>query len=303
MERKNISIKTINDDVLYGFAWECEKPEGIVVIATGMEECAYRYDEFAKFLNANGYNVYSIDHYGQGENVVGKSELGVVPRSFFSKSVRILDDIAKKYAIKNKPIIVFGHSMGSFMIQDYIQRYSRRPTKAIIMGTNGKNAKLAYAFGYPLARLICKIKGEYKEAKLLKGLSVGSYAKSIKNRETDCDWLTYNKENVQKYIADPKCGHPSTNGFYRELLKGNHRLYKSKFMNKIRKDLPVLIISGADDPVGACGKGPKNLAKVYKKLGMTNVELKIYDNMRHEILNEDAKEVVYSDILKFIKGE
>lgn len=303
MERKNISIKTINNDVLYGFAWECEKPEGIVVIATGMEECAYRYDEFAKFLNANGYNVYSIDHYGQGENVVGKSELGVVPRSFFSKSVRILDDIVKKYAIKNKPIIVFGHSMGSFMIQDYIQRYSRRPTKAIIMGTNGKNAKLAYAFGYPLARLICKIKGEYKEAKLLKGLSVGAYAKSIKNRETDCDWLTYNKENVQKYIADPKCGHPSTNGFYRELLKGNHRLYKSKFMNKIRKDLPVLIISGADDPVGACGKGPKNLAKVYKKLGMTNVELKIYDNMRHEILNEDAKEVVYSDILKFIKGE
>ena len=303
MERKNISIKTINDDVLYGFAWECEKPEGIVVIATGMEECAYRYDGFAKFLNANGYNVYSIDHYGQGENVVGKSELGVVPRSFFSKSVRILDDIAKKYAIKNKPIIVFGHSMGSFMIQDYIQRYSRRPTKAIIMGTNGKNAKLAYAFGYPLARLICKIKGEYKEAKLLKGLSVGAYAKSIKNRETDCDWLTYNKENVQKYIADPKCGHPSTNGFYRELLKGNHRLYKSKFMNKIRKDLPVLIISGADDPVGACGKGPKNLARVYKKLGMTDVELKIYGNMRHEILNEDAKEVVYSDILKFIKGE
>lgn len=303
MERKTISIKTINNDVLYGFAWECEKPEGIVVIATGMEECAYRYDEFAKFLNANGYNVYSIDHYGQGENVVGMSELGVVPRSFFSKSVRILDDIAKKYAIKNKPIIVFGHSMGSFMIQDYIQRYSKRPTKAIIMGTNGKNAKLAYAFGYPLARLVCKMKGEYKEAKLLKGLSVGAYAKSIKDRETECDWLTYNKENVQKYIADPKCGHPSTNGFYRELLKGNHRLYKSKFMNKIRKDLPVLIISGADDPVGACGKGPANLAKVYKKLGMSNVELKIYEHMRHEILNEDAKEMVYNDILKFIKGE
>lgn len=302
MERKTISIKTINDDVLYGFAWECEKPEGIVVISTGMEECAYRYDEFAKFLNANGYNVYSIDHYGQGENVVGMSELGVVPRSFFSKSVRILDDIAKKYAIKNKPIIVFGHSMGSFMIQDYIQRYSKRPTKAIIMGTNGKNAKLAYAFGYPLARLVCKMKGEYKEAKLLKSLSVGAYAKSIKDRETDCDWLTYNKENVQKYIADPKCGHPSTNGFYRELLKGNHRLYKTKFMNKIRKDLPVLIISGVDDPVGVCGKGPTNLAKVYKKLGMTNVELKIYENMRHEILNEDAKEMVYDDILKFIKG-
>lgn len=302
MERKTISIKTVNNDILYGFSWECKSPEGIVIIATGMEECAYRYDDFAKFLNENNYNVYSIDYYGQGENVVGLSELGVVPRSFFSKSVRILDDIAKKYAIKDKPVIVFGHSMGSFIIQDYIQRYSKRATKAIIMGTNGKNAKLAYAFGYPLARLVCKLKGEYKTAKFLKSLAVGAYAKSVKNRKTDCDWLSYNKENVEKYIADPKCGHPSTNGFYRELLKGNHRLYKTKFLNKIRKDLPVFICAGADDPVGAFSKGPKNLANVYKKLGMTNVELKIYDHMRHEILNEDNRAEVYNDILKFIKG-
>ena len=301
MERKTISIKTVNNDTLYGFSWECEKPEGIGIIATGMEECAYRYDNFAKFLNENNYNVYSIDYYGQGENVVGQSELGVVPSSFFSKSVRILDDIAKKYAIKDKPIIMFGHSMGSFMIQDYIQRYSKRPTKAIIMGTNGKNAKLAYSFGYPLARLVCKLRGEYKTAKFLKSLAIGSYAKSVKNRETDCDWLSYNKENVKKYIEDPKCGHPSTNGFYRELLKGNHRLYKTKFLNKIRKDLPVFICSGADDPVGAFSKGPKNLANVYKKLGMTNVELKIYENMRHEILNENNCSEVYNDILKFIQ--
>lgn len=301
MGRNNISIKSVNGDILFGFSWECESPKGVVIVATGMEECAYRYDDFASFLNGKGYNVYCVDHYGQGENALELSQLGIVPRSFFSKSVRILDDIAKKYAIKNKPLIIFGHSMGSFIVQDYIQRYSARPTKAIIMGTNGNNAKLAYVFGYPLARLICRLKGEDKEAKFLKSLAVGGYEKSVKNRKTPCDWLSYNEENVNKYVEDPKCGHPSSNGFYRELLKGNHRLYKAKFLGKIRKDLPVLITSGKDDPVGAFGKGPTKLAKLYKKIGLSNVELKVYENMRHEILNEKDNVKVYNDILKFIE--
>ena len=301
MERQNISIKTVNGDHLFGFAWECEKPEGVVVIATGMEETSYRYDDFAKFLNKNGYNVYCIDHYGQGESVVEISQLGIVPRSFFSKCVRVLDDVAKKYAIKDKPFIIFGHSMGSFMVQDYIQRYNKRPSKAIIMGTNGPNAKLLFAMGYPLARLVAKLRGENKQAKFLANMAVGAYAKSVKNRKTDCDWLSYNEENVNRYLEDPKCGHPSSNGFYRELLKGNHRLYRKKFLAKINKDLPILVTSGIDDPVGAFGKGPTALVKLYHKLGIKNAELKLYDHMRHEILNEKDNKKVYNDILEFIK--
>ena len=301
MERKSISIKTVNGDTLRGFAWECAKPEGVVVIATGMEEASYRYDDFAKFLNNNGYNVYCVDHYGQGESVENESELGIVPRSFFSKCVRVLDDVAKKYAIKDKPLVIFGHSMGSFMVQDYIQRYNKRPTKAVIMGTNGPNAKVLFSMGYPLARLVAKLRGENKPAKFLAGMAVGAYAKSVKNRKTDVDWLSYNEENVQKYIADPKCGHGSSNGFYRELLKGNHRLYRKKFLEKINKDLPILVIAGKDDPVGANGKGPTSLVNLYYKLGVKNAELKLYDHMRHEILNEDDKLTVYNDILAFIK--
>ena len=301
MERKNISIKTVNGDHLFGFAWECEKPEGIVVIATGMEEASYRYDEFAQFLNKNNYNVYCIDHYGQGESVTSIDQLGIVPRSFFSKCVRVLDDVAKKYAIPGKPIIIFGHSMGSFMVQDYIQRYNKRASKAIIMGTNGPNAKLLFSMGYPLAKLVAKLRGENKEAKFLKNMAVGAYAKTVKNRKTDCDWLSYNEENVKRYIEDPKLGHPSSNGFYRELLKGNHRLYRKKFLAKIRKDLPILVISGQDDAVGAFGKGPTSLVNLYHKLGITGAELKLYEHMRHEILNEDDKLLVYNDILEFIK--
>ena len=301
MERRNISLKTVNGDHLFGFAWECKKPEGIVVIATGMEEASYRYDDFATFLVKNNYNVYCIDHYGQGESVSDVSQLGIVPQSFFSKSVRVLDDVAKKYTIPGKPVIIFGHSMGSFMVQDYIQRYNKRPTKAIIMGTNGPNAKVLFSMGYPLAKFVCKMKGENTEAKFLKNMAVGAYAKSVKNRTSDCDWLSYNQANVKAYLADPKCGHPSSNGFYRELLKGNHRLYRKKFLQKINKKLPILVIAGKDDPVGAYGKGPKSLYKLYKKIGVEGAELKIYENMRHEILNELEKEMVYKDILNFIK--
>lgn len=300
MDRKFIKIKSVNGDILRGYAWECENPEGTVFIVTGMEEHALRYDDFAKFLNEHNFNVYCIDNYGQGENVLDESELGIVPRSAFSKTVRIIDDLVKKYSIEKKPVIVLGHSMGSFLVQDYIQRYSKHATHAIIMGSNGKNAGISYKFGYPLARLVCKLRGEKRTAKFLKSLAVGAYTKSVKHRKTDCDWLSFNEENVKKYIADPKCGHPSSNGFYRELLKGNHRLYKTKFLQKVSSDIKIMIPAGEQDPVGAFGKGPKSLYEMYKKLGVKDVSLKLYKDMRHEILNETNKEIVYKDILEFI---
>lgn len=300
MKKSSICLKTVNDEVLLGFAWEVAKPKGCIFIATGMEEYADRYDPLASFFCENGYNVYSIDHYGQGENARSENELGIVPRSAFSKFVRAFDDLVKKYSIKGLPIIVFGHSMGSFIIQDYIQRYAKRPTKAIICGSNGNNAKFLYNVGYSLARFVCKVKGDEKKGKFLKSLAIGAYAKSVKHRETDCDWLSVDKDNVVKYMADPKCGKGSSNGFYRELLKGNHRLYKTKFLNKINKDLQILVTAGELDPVGAFGKGPKCLEKMYKKLGVKDVTLKLYPNMRHEICNETDKAMVYNDLLEFI---
>lgn len=301
MDKRLISIKTVNNDVLSGFAWETKEPKGCLFIVTGMEEYADRYDSFAKFFCENGYNVYSIDYYGQGENVKNESELGIVPRSAFSKFVRVLDDLVKKFAIKGLPVIVFGHSMGSFIVQDYIQRYANHATKAIICGSDGDESKLAYKFGYQLARLICKVRGETRKAKFLKSLAIGSYAKAIKHRETECDWLSYDKGNVERYIADPKCGSGSSNGFYRELLKGNHRLYKNKFLAKINKDLHILVTAGEEDPVGKCGKGPRRLEKMYKNLGVKDVSLKLYPNMRHEIHNEIGKEQVLKDFLEFIE--
>mgnify|MGYP003294638035 CR=1 FL=1 len=301
MKKKQISLKTVNGDILFGYSWEVEQPKGCIFIATGMEEYAGRYDSFASYFCENGYNVYSIDYYGQGSNVTNENDLGIVPTSAFSKFVRVLDDLVKKYSIKGLPVVVFGHSMGSFIVQDYIQRYANHLTKAIICGSDGDNSKGLYNLGYFIARVVCKFRGENKKGKFLRSLAIGSYAKAVKNRKTDSDWLSFNEENVNNYIADPLCGMGSSNGFYRELLKGNHRLYKTKFLNKINKDLQILVAAGEFDPVGHNGKGPKRLEKMYKELGVKDVTLKIYPNMRHEIHNENGKEQVLKDFLEFIE--
>lgn len=295
----NYSFITVNNDVLKGFQWKAENPKGNVIIATGMEEHSGRYDDFARFLNENGYNVICVDHYGQGENIEDLDKQGIVPSSFFSRSVKNIDDIVKVTKKNKLPTYLFSHSMGSFMVQDYIQRFATHVDKVILCGTNGPNANLLFKFGYRLAKLIVNDKNRDKKATKLEKLAIGSYSKAIPNRKTNSDWLSYNEENVRKYIEDPKCGVSATNGFYYEFLKGNARLFNKKFLSKISPDINIMIIGGEDDPVGAYGKGPRKLFEMYKKLGVKNVELKVYENMRHEILNEDNKLIVYQDIVNF----
>lgn len=300
MSREKITLTTVNEETMHGYAWKCEKAKANVVIVTGMEEYLLRYDDFANFLNSKGFNVFGIDHYGQGETAGEESKLGFVPKSFFSKSVRNVNDLVKKVKKESGlPTYIFAHSMGSFMAQDYVQRFTNGADKVVICGTNGPNGNGAYKLGYPLAKLVCKCKGEDKRAKFLASLAIGGYVKSVKHRKTDADWLSYNEKNNSDYIANPYCGYGSTNGFYRELLKGNRRLYNKKFMAKIRKDLPIFVIAGKEDAVGAKGKGPTKLVALYKKYGLTNVELKLYDHMRHEILNEPDHLTVYDDVVKF----
>lgn len=129
----------------------------------------------------------------------------------------------------------------------------------------------------------------------------GGFNKKIKNPRTEFDWLSVNTENVDKYIADPLCGYGPTNGFCLEFVKGMNRLHKKKFLKKISPDQEILIISGSDDPVTNYSKDVGKLEKMYKDLGVKRVETHIYQGLRHEILNEDSKEEVYKDIVKFFK--
>lgn len=302
MARELVRLMNHDNEERVGYAWTTgKKPKANVVIVTGMEEYALRYDDFANFLNKNGYDVYCFDHYGQGESAASIEEQGIVPARFFTKSVKNIDEVVALCKLSCVPTYIFSHSMGSFMTQDYIQRFSEHVDKVVICGSNGPNAKMSYMFGKLVARIITHKSNRNKKAKLMDKIVFGMYSKQIKNARTKFDWLSVNEENVDKYIKDPRTGYMSTNGFYYEFMKGCNRIYRMKFLAKINKKLPIFIIAGDKDPVGANGKGPKKLAELYKKLGIKHVSLKLYKGLRHEILNEKEKDTVYNDILEFFE--
>lgn len=299
MARNVIKVKNPFGDTLYGYSWTCSKPKANILIFTGMQEAAIRYDDFANFLNANHYDVYCLDHYGQGLNINKGENYGIWPTSGFSKTVKSFGQLALELSATGLDNYVFGHSMGSFMVQEYIQRYNRYVGKAIICGSDFASPALM-SFAYGISKIITPKRKYDFASKFLANIVTGAFAKAVPNRRTDFDWLSYNQENVDKYIADPLCGFTATGGFYREFLKGMRRICKKRFMKRVHKTIHLLVIAGEEDPVGHMGKGPTKLANRYKELGVRDVNLKLYPKMRHEILNETDHMKVYKDVLEFL---
>lgn len=300
-----ISLTLIDKSVAYGLCYQAEEKDeqlkGNIIILTGMEEHSSRYADFAAFLVNNHYNVYCIDHFGQGENVLSDmSNRGIWPTSGFRKMVVITDALVAKLRASLLPIYIFSHSMGSFMAQEYIQRYSGHVSKVVLCGSGSKNA--AAGIGFRLARIVGSGKNRNKDAKILKKLMFGGFNKHIENPKTEYDWLSVNEQNVANYIEDPLCGGPTKNCLCYELLKGLRRLYRKKFLKRIDKNINIFIISGSEDPVTNYGKSVGVLENMYKSYGVNNVSTKVYEGYRHEILNEDIKEEVYQDILNFFNN-
>lgn len=292
---KEISYKNRFGDTLFGNSWEIENPKKILMIVTGMAENSARYDDFAKFMNEAGFSVFCIDHYGQG---LGKNgELGNPGNDYFFKMQETVKDfILKLKSETNLEVYLFAHSMGSFVTQGYIEKFSNTINKVVLCGTNGRNPLVK--IGYVVSKLIVHKNNYNKKAGLLHKLSIGAYEKSVKDRDSNNDWISYNKENVKKYDTDPYSGYLPTNGFYKEFMKGLNSIQNTKNIKNISKDLPILIIGGEDDAVGNFSKGLIKLNKLYLKNGLDSRVI-VYKKMRHEILNELENKKVYEDILSF----
>lgn len=274
-----------------------EKAKASLQIVHGMEEHKERYIGFAEFLAKNGYNVVVADLRGHGEDAPLLSHIADKKGDEL-----ILEDqkLITKY-IKERfdaPLMLFGHSMGSIIARDMMQKDSKVFKKVILSGYVNPNPLGPIAVG--LGGLTRLFKGGKGHSKLLTSLAVGNFSKAVKDRKTDLDWLSYNEENVQKYIESPLCGIEFTVGSYCALFHLLNQMGKAGKYENIDPELPILLASGIDDPCAGGDKGREASKKALEKAGFKNIEVITYEGMRHEILNEDDKQKVMDDMLKFL---
>lgn len=289
-----------NQKEMKGFCWPIPQPIANIVIVTGMAEGSYRYDDFAHFLNENQYSVYCIDHYGQGMNTEKPEDMGVWPKNGFREAVEMVHAEVLEVRKLGKPVYLLGHSMGSFVTQEFIQLYGDLIDQVVICGSCGK--RFATHAGGFVADITCLFHPrDTHKAKAMHSLTFGTYNKKIKNPRTSSDWLSHNEESIDAYLADFRCNYIPTGGFYKEFMKGLNRIHKRTAVQKVRKDLPILLIAGEADPVGLYGKGVRRLHQMYQKAGIQNLQIHLYPDFRHEILNEIGKEKVYDDVVRFFQ--
>ncbi len=275
---------------------DVQNPKVIVQFAHGMAEYSARYSDVAEELNKHGIILAGSDHRGQGYTA---ETLGKTDGDSYHDTV---DDMGvfTKYLkdTYNLPVIFWGHSYGSFMGQCYIQRYGKEIKGAIFTGSNCMNAtKMVFA------GIFCTIKkwlGKgYEDDTWMVGQTFDKYELFFPENERPFAWLSRDKEQVKAFVGDKMSGYTMCVNFYASFLFGVHATYKKKNLNKIPKDLPIILLSGDKDPVGDMGEGVKKLYNIYKSLGF-NVNMKLYKDARHKILSELNRDEVINDMLDFI---
>lgn len=278
-------------------------PRGVVQIVHGMAEHVERYDEFARFLVGHGFMVCAADHIGHGKSAASIEELGCLPvdgKETLIEDVHELRKTVSARCSRQTPYIMFGHSMGSFIARAYLARHGQDVSAAVICGTGQQPLVLSKA-GNALARFLAKTKGPDYRSAFLDGMGAGAYAKKIENPRTSNDWLCTDPAVVDAYLADELCGAMFSVGGYATLTDLTGEVATPTCAAKVPKDLPVLFIAGAEDPVGDCGKGVRAAADLLRHAGVRDVEVKLYEGMRHEILNEPGRAQVYTETVGWIE--
>jgi len=285
--------------------WETEKePIGVLQIVHGMAEYIDRYDNFAKYMTEHGFNVIGHDHLGHGHSVSDEHDYGFFAKENGDKI--IIEDMhsVTQYAREKweeLPNFILGHSMGSFCLRQYLTKYSNDVFGAIIMGT-GWIPSAAALLGKTIATNTCKSKGSHTVNPLLIKLTLEPYNKPFAPARTNCDWLSRDEKQVDLYVNDKLCGFDFTAGAYKDFFTILEKIAKNRQLIGMRKSLPILITSGSVDPVGG-KKACEKLNAQYKRCGIDDVTLKLWENDRHEILNELDKSDVYRYIYNWLKSK
>ena len=299
--RKDGLYPSLGEGRIHYCLWEPEEtPKAVVQIIHGMAETAERYAPFAEYLNSLGFLVAAEDHMGHGLSRFS------VPCYFkggwmtvAKDSLGLTEILQKQYP--SLPFAFLGHSMGSFLLRTILCGFPQvKCDAAVIMGTGWQSAFHLRAFKVVSDR-VCRKTGEKNPSPLLDKLVTGSYNDRVEHRRTEFDWLCRDPRVVDAYIADPFCGNPITAGMYRDISRGLCFIENKENLLAMKKDLPVLFLSGTMDPVGNYEKGVRKTALAFKEAGMGDVEMKFYPLCRHEILNEINKQEVWEDLSRWLE--
>ena len=276
----------------------------ILQITHGMVEFIERYIPFAEFLTAKGYMVVGHDHIGHGQSVATQEDWGYFCEG--NPSDIVVEDMHKLRTLIQEenpgvPYFMLGHSMGSFMLRKYLATHNEKLRGAIIMGT-GFIPENMTSLALKLTAVVAKLRGSRHRSKLIQSLAFGADYKGfdMTGEHPENSWLTKDVDIVKAYYNEPRCTFMFTVNGYKGLFEAVNFSCNPENAAKIPKKLPLFIVSGEQDPVGGLGKGVKDVYDMYKEVGMLDLTYKLYQNDRHEILNETDKQVVFEDLLAWM---
>lgn len=269
---------------------------GLIHIFHGLGEHAARYDRFAQACVSRGYVVCAHNHRGHGENCA-PDNLGHYADAdgwdtVINDALQVQQSLTERFP--NHPLILLGHSMGSYIAQSFAMRHPESIDVLILSGSTWPN-RLQLRIGRLFATIAVWLSGRQAKSELLNKMSFGDFNKPFAPNRTDFDWLSRDPGEVDKYIVDPLCGDLSSNQLWRDLLGGMLEYSTKKALKKV-PEVPVLIFGGELDPVGGADRLTA-LSKAYEASGHSGVALNIYSDGRHEMLNETNRDAVTSDIL------
>ncbi|MGV3762610.1 alpha/beta fold hydrolase [Parapedobacter sp.] len=274
-----------------------------ILLLHGMQEHSGRYTGFANYLREQGYAVLAYDHAGHGRTAKTKEQLG------FFRSIdpgNLLVDDASRLAsylsqrFPHTPQVLMGHSMGSFVARVLLNKSEHHFVGAILIGTGGPNPMAAFA--RPILYLANRIAPE-KRSRWLNKLFTSINNQKFKHEQPNdgTNWLSASLANRQAFRDDELCGVDFSNNAFYGLICLNVDATRPNWSATIARRMPLFFISGTDDPIGDFGKGVEKVVGKLRNRRFGRVKMKLYPGMRHEVLNETDKAMVYEDIYAWLE--
>jgi alpha-beta hydrolase superfamily lysophospholipase len=288
---------------VHGFLPDTPGSERAVIqIVHGMGEHGARYERFARDACDSGYAVYVADCRGHGQTVASEAELGhFADEDGWEKVVADVHLVGETIAASHpgKPRVLLGHSMGSFIAADYLTRNGDTVSAAVLSGSAGSTGLLGWGLR-AVARTECLRLGARAHSPVLQKLVFGRFNQAFEPARTPFDWLSRDPDEVARYVADPRCGFVLSAQSFLDMARGLARYQRPEVLARIPHRLPVYLVAGEVDPVGG-REGVEKLGVELRAAGLERVDVRIFPNARHEMLNETNRAEVTREILAWLE--